>query len=70
MTPKSDTVALQRGDIVILTFSNIGVATSPPDAAGYVPTVEGNTNSAGQRDGIEVMAKRQKFAEIRSRIRV
>lgn len=60
---------IQRGDIVVFTVSHIGIATGPPDASGYFPTVEGNTNSAGQREGIAVMAKRRKLSEIRSRIR-
>lgn len=60
---------IQRGDIVVFQVSHIGIATGPPDADGYVPTVEGNTNSAGQREGIKVMRKRRKLSEIRSRIR-
>lgn len=58
-----------RGDIVVFKISHVGIATGPPDADGYVPTVEGNTNSAGQREGIKVMAKRRHVSEIRSRIR-
>ena len=64
--PGSD---IARGDIVIFRISHVGIATGPPDADGYVPTVEGNTNSAGQREGIKVMAKRRHISEIRTRIR-
>ncbi len=60
---------IQRGDIVILKISHIGIATGPPDADGMVPTVEGNTNSVGSREGIKVMAKRRHISQIRSRIR-
>lgn len=60
---------IARGDIVVFKVSHIGIATGPPDASGYVPTVEGNTNSAGQREGIAVMRKRRHVSEIRSRIR-
>jgi hypothetical protein len=60
---------IQRGDIVVFTFSHIGIATGPPDGNGYLPTVEGNTNAAGQREGIAVMRKRRHISEIRSRIR-
>jgi hypothetical protein len=60
---------IQRGDIVVFFISHIGIATGPPDADGYVPTVEGNTNSAGQREGVKVMRKRRHISELRSRIR-
>lgn len=60
---------IARGDIVVLKVSHIGIATGPPNAEGYVPTVEGNTNSAGSREGLAVMPKRRHVSEIRSRIR-
>jgi hypothetical protein len=60
---------IQRGDIVVFTFSHIGIATGPPDEDGYVPTVEGNTNVAGSREGDGVYRKRRHTSEIRSRIR-
>lgn len=58
-----------RGDIVVFTFSHIGIATGPPDKNGAVPTIEGNTNKAGEREGIMVMRKKRHISEIRSRIR-
>ena len=60
---------IARGDIVILKVSHVGIATGPPDASGYFSTVEGNTNSKGEREGIKVMPKRRHISEIRSRIR-
>lgn len=60
---------IQAGDIIIFTFSHIGIATGPPDAAGYVPTIEGNTDAAGSREGGGVFAKQRHFSKIRSRIR-
>lgn len=57
------------GDIVIFTFSHIGLATSKPDANGMVGTIEGNTDSSGSREGGGVYAKRRKLSQIRSRIR-
>jgi len=60
---------IRRGDIVILNISHICIATGPPDANGYFPTVEGNTNSAGSREGDGVYAKRRNISAVRSRIR-
>jgi hypothetical protein len=60
---------IKRGDILIFNFSHIGIATGPPDKNGYVPTVEGNTNAAGSREGDGVYRKRRAIASIRSRIR-
>jgi hypothetical protein len=60
---------IKRGDIVIFTFSHIGIATGPPDVNGNVPTVEGNTNGAGSREGDGVYRKLRPLAKIRSRIR-
>lgn len=57
------------GDIVIFTFSHIGLATTKPDENGIIGTVEGNTDSSGSREGGGVYAKRRKLSQIRSRIR-
>jgi hypothetical protein len=57
------------GDIVIFTFSHIGIATSSPDSNGMVRTVEGNTDSSGSREGGGVFAKSRHVSKIRSRIR-
>lgn len=60
---------IKAGDIVIFTFSHVGIAIGPPDADGYVPTVEGNTDAAGSREGGGVFQKRRHISKIRSRIR-
>lgn len=60
---------IQAGDIVVFRFSHIGIALSGPDAAGYIDTVEGNTDSAGSREGGGVFRKRRHVSKIRSRIR-
>jgi hypothetical protein len=60
---------IQSGDIVIFTFSHIGIATSAPDKNGNVRTVEGNTDGAGSREGGAVLAKTRHISKIRSRIR-
>lgn len=60
---------IQAGDIVVFTFSHIGIATSAPDAEGFVHTIEGNTDGQGSREGGAVLAKRRHVSRIRSRIR-
>ena len=60
---------IRRGDILIYTFSHIGIATSAP-LSGVVRTVEGNTDAAGSREGGGVYAKTRKLSQIRSRIRL
>jgi hypothetical protein len=61
---------IQRGDIIVFKFSHIGLATGPATSGGLVPTVEGNTNAAGGREGGGVWAKTRKVSQIRSRIRL
>ena len=61
---------IKAGDIVIFTFSHIGLAISGPDEAGYVTTIEGNTDGQGSREGGAVLIKKRKLSSIRSRIRV
>lgn len=57
------------GDIVMFTFSHIGIALSAPDENGDVATVEGNTDSSGSREGGGVYLKTRNLSKIRSRIR-
>jgi len=60
---------IQAGDIVVFTFSHIGLAIGPPDKNGNVPTIEGNTDAAGSREGGGVFKKLRPLLKIRSRIR-
>lgn len=57
------------GDIVIFTFSHIGIAISKPDKNGNILTVEGNTDRQGSREGGGVYKKTRHASKIRSRIR-
>lgn len=61
--------AIQRGDLVIFTFSHIGIATSGVDEDGNFHTVEGNSNSAGSRTGGMVCTNIRNVKLVRSRIR-
>lgn len=60
---------IQAGDIVIFTFSHIGIAVSAPDKNGNVRTIEGNSNKAGSREGGAVVIQKRHLSKIRSRIR-
>lgn len=68
-TKKSPRCDIKPGDIVVFTFSHIGIAVSSPDKNGNVATVEGNTDSAGSREGGGVYLKTRHRSKIRSRIR-
>jgi hypothetical protein len=57
------------GDIVVFTFSHIGIAVSQGDSP-HVLTVEGNTDSEGSREGGGVFLKHRHISKIRSRIRL
>ena len=60
---------IKAGDIVVFTFSHIGLAVKDIDSRGYVKTIEGNTNGAGSREGGSVLEKTRHVSSIRSRIR-
>lgn len=60
---------IKKGDIVIFTFSHIGIAVADVDVQGIVQTIEGNTNSDGAREGDGVYRKRRNSSQIRSVIR-
>lgn len=64
--PRGD---IQRGDLVIYSFSHIGIATTSVDPTGHFMAVEGNTNDAGSREGTKVARKRRHIDLVRSRIR-
>lgn len=60
----------ERGDIVIYTFSHIGIVTRGLNAAGKFEAVEGNTGKAGQREGTHVLPKPRGMSEVRCLIRL
>jgi len=60
---------IRKGDIVVFTFSHIGIAVADIDADFFVHTVEGNTNSDGAREGDGVYRKKRHSSKIRSVIR-
>lgn len=60
---------IKRGDLVIFSFSHIGIATGPPNSKGVFPTIEGNTNARGSRTGGMVCEGSRNISLVRSRIR-
>lgn len=57
------------GDILIYTFSHIGVASSTCDADGYCRAIEGNTDDGGDRDGGAVLEMKRHYSKVKSRLR-
>jgi hypothetical protein len=60
---------VRAGDIVVFTFSHIGVAIEDQRGAA-VRTVEGNTDEAGSREGGGVYEKTRALSLVRSHIRL
>jgi len=68
-TKKPHAGDIKPGDIIVFTFSHIGLAISAADRNGFVQTIEGNTDAAGSREGGGVYQKTRRLSQIRSRIR-
>ncbi len=64
-----DGPVVHAGDICVLKISHICLAVSDSDSDGYLWTVEGNTNSAGSREGDGVYKKKRHISQFRSTIR-
>lgn len=58
----------QRGDIVVFTFSHVGIVEAAGSAT--LTTIEGNTNDAGSREGTTVARKTRAKTIVRSYIRL
>lgn len=66
--PDSDIFTIMKGDIVVFTFSHIGIVES--NNGTLITTIEGNTNDAGSREGIAVARKQRRMGIIKSVIRL
>lgn len=66
--PRDPVMKPMPGDIVIFTFSHIGVVEKPAD--GGVFTIEGNTDDAGSREGWKVCRRRRSLSVCRTFIRL
>lgn len=61
---------VRSGDLIVFSFSHIGIATSASDLNGVFRTIEGNTDAAGGRDGNGVWEKSRKLSVVRSSITI
>jgi len=57
---------INAGDLVVFSFSHIGIASTNSDANGSFQCVEGNTNLAGSREGNGVYEKTRNVKSVRS----
>jgi hypothetical protein len=60
---------IKAGDIIVFTFSHIGLAVEDQEG-DTVRTIEGNTDESGSREGGGVYAKVRSLRQIRSIIRI
>lgn len=67
--PRRSTNPIKAGDIIVFTFSHIGLAIED-EKGGYVRTVEGNTSTSGSREGGGVYTQRRAVSLVRSHIRL
>jgi hypothetical protein len=61
---------VRRGDILVYSFSHIGIAVSDEWQNSEIDTVEGNTNAEGAREGDGVYRKTRNKSQVRSIIRL
>lgn len=61
---------INAGDLVIFSFSHIGIATTASDLNGSFRTVDGNTYAGGSREGNGVWEKSRTLAKVRSTIAI
>ena len=62
--------SVRRGDVVVYSFSHVGIAETDSDSKGTFTAIEGNTNAAGEREGGAVLRKRRKVRLVRSVVRL
>lgn len=67
--PRGNDELIRRGDIVVFTFSHIGICNATTET-DHVNTVEGNTDASGSREGGGVYKKVRKRSQIRRVIRL
>lgn len=60
--------APHKGDIVVYTFSHIGIVEGT--GSGSINTIEGNTNEQGSRAGTTCRRKQRALAQVRCFIRM
>jgi len=60
---------IRKGDIVIYSFSHIGIASSKSRSNNAFKAIEGNTNRSGSREGGSVLEKTRRESVVRSVVR-
>ncbi|WP_264499629.1 hypothetical protein [Luteolibacter flavescens] len=60
---------VKRGDVMIYSLSQMGIAETDLDKNGVFTAIEGNTNAAGDRKGGAVLRKSRKLDGLRSLVR-
>lgn len=60
--------SVKKGNIVVYSYSHIGIATSDSDSNGNFHTIEGNTGDASDREGDGVYKKVRNISTVRSTI--
>ncbi len=68
-TKKSPRGDIQRGDLIVFTFSHIGIALGHPDTKGHFATIEANTDGKGSAEGDGVYEKIRHIDLVKCRIR-
>lgn len=63
-------IKVKKGQLVIFSFSHIGLATSNSDANGHFNTIEANTGATGSRDGDGIYEKTRNLNVVRSVITI
>jgi hypothetical protein len=61
---------VKKGQLVIFSFSHIGIATSDSDNNNLFSTIEANTGANGSRDGDGIYAKVRNISVVRSVITI
>lgn len=60
---------IEPGDIVVYTFSHVGISDSYCDTDGNFTAIEGNTDTSGGREGGSVMRRERNARKVKARIR-
>jgi hypothetical protein len=61
---------IRAGDLVIYSFSHIGIASTNSDISGNFRCIEGNTNAQGSREGNGVWEKSRNMSSVRSAVTI
>jgi hypothetical protein len=69
-TPGANSLAVQRGDLVVFNFSHCGIVADADNSAEVFHSIEGNSNVDGAREGYEVVRHARNFEHVKNFIRL